>query len=117
MAGSEEQRATSDTPTSDAGGPAGVPLAHARIGRYTIVRVIGAGGMGIVYEAEQDVPRRTVALKVMSTGGGGGGGHARALDDAGVRRFLNEAQFLAAQSHPSICQVFDAGVHTPLDGS
>ncbi len=118
MAAPEEHRTSAERSTADAGGPAGVPLAHARIGRYTVIRVIGAGGMGIVYEAEQDVPRRIVALKVMNRKDGEGG---RALDDtgmgAGVRRFLNEAQFLAAQSHPSICQVFDAGMHTPADGS
>jgi non-specific serine/threonine protein kinase/serine/threonine-protein kinase len=40
----------------------------ARIGRYRIVRLIGEGGMGAVYEAEQDQPRRTVALKVIKPG-------------------------------------------------
>src|SRR4051794_28442391 len=40
----------------------------ATIGRYSIVRRIGEGGMGMVYEAEQDDPRRTVALKVMRPG-------------------------------------------------
>src|SRR4051794_26761793 len=38
------------------------------IGRYRVVRRLGEGGMGTVYEAEQDDPRRTVALKVMRSG-------------------------------------------------
>src|SRR6185436_4148296 len=38
------------------------------IGRYRILRLIGEGGMGAVYEAEQDHPRRTVALKIIKTG-------------------------------------------------
>src|SRR5947209_12157714 len=37
----------------------------ASIGRYRILRPVGEGGMGVVYEAEQDHPRRTVALKVL----------------------------------------------------
>src|SRR5258708_27691873 len=38
-----------------------------RIGRYRIIRLIGEGGMGAVYEAEQDNPRRIVALKVIKS--------------------------------------------------
>src|SRR5262249_15633660 len=45
--------------------PSAVP---AFIGRYRVVRRLGEGGMGTVYEAEQDDPRRTVALKVMRPG-------------------------------------------------
>ena len=44
------------------------PSLPARIGRYRIVRWHGEGGMGTVYEAEQDNPRRTVALKVIRSG-------------------------------------------------
>ena len=70
---------TGDTPVAhDALGTGGTPVTHdhhgrherlpQRIGRYRIVRRLGEGGMGIVYEAEQDKPRRAVALKVIRPG-------------------------------------------------
>ncbi len=71
-----------------------------RVGRYTIVRRIGAGGMGEVYEAEQDNPRRTVAVKVIRAG----------LSASGLRRrFEYEAQILGRLQHPGIAQIYDAG--------
>jgi WD40 repeat protein/predicted Ser/Thr protein kinase len=77
--------------------PAPVPTA---IGRYRIVRRLGEGGMGTVYEAEQDDPRRTVALKVMRPG----------LDSPELRkRFAQEARILGLLHHPGIAQVYDAG--------
>jgi WD40 repeat protein len=77
--------------------PAGVP---AFIGRYRVVRRLGEGGMGTVYEAEQDEPRRTVALKVMRPG----------LDSADLRkRFAQEARILGQLHHAGIAQVYDAG--------
>jgi predicted Ser/Thr protein kinase/tetratricopeptide (TPR) repeat protein len=71
------------------------------IGRYRVVRVLGEGGMGTVYEAEQDNPRRTVALKVIRPG--------FALDFL-LKRFAREAQILGRLHHPGIAQVYDAGV-------
>jgi WD40 repeat protein/predicted Ser/Thr protein kinase len=65
-----------------------------------VVRVLGEGGMGTVYEAEQDNPRRTVALKVIRAG----------LDSELLRRFAREAQILGRLHHPGIAQVYDAGV-------
>ena len=41
--------------------------APASVGRYRIIRLIGEGGMGAVYEAEQDKPRRIVALKIIKS--------------------------------------------------
>src|SRR5262249_35360620 len=59
-------------PTEHAPGPALPAPGELRlpdhIGRYRVVRLLGQGGMGTVYEAEQDQPRRTVALKVMRPG-------------------------------------------------
>lgn len=71
-----------------------------QIGRYRIVRQIGRGGMGIVYEAVQDSPRRTVALKVLQPG------LVRANT---LRRFRRESQILGLLSHPGIANIHDAG--------
>jgi serine/threonine protein kinase/tetratricopeptide (TPR) repeat protein len=72
-----------------------------RIGAYRIVGVLGSGGMGIVYEAEQEEPiRRRVALKVIKLG----------MDTQEVvARFGQERQALAMLDHPNIAKVFDAG--------
>ncbi|HLP83839.1 MAG TPA: serine/threonine-protein kinase, partial [Phycisphaerales bacterium] len=72
------------------------------IGRYRVIRQIGAGGMGVVYEAVQDSPRRRVALKVMQTGVGQG--------TALANRFRREGEIQARLTHPGIAQVFETGV-------
>jgi eukaryotic-like serine/threonine-protein kinase len=71
-----------------------------RIGRYRILRLIGEGGMGIVYEAEQEQPRRTVALKVIKSG---------PVSPEVLRRFTQESQALGRLHHPGIAQVYEAG--------
>jgi tetratricopeptide (TPR) repeat protein/predicted Ser/Thr protein kinase len=71
-----------------------------RIGVYAIVREIGRGGMGVVYEAEQPHPRRTVALKVIRAG---------CTSSGALRRFEHESQILARLDHPGIAQIFEAG--------
>ena len=76
--------------------------AHDRIGPYQIQRTIGSGGMGIVYLAKQDHPRRDVALKIMRPGMSG--------PDM-FKRFDLESTMLARLQHPGIAQVFDAGIH------
>jgi eukaryotic-like serine/threonine-protein kinase len=72
-----------------------------RIGPYRLVRELGAGGMGVVYLAEQTEPvRREVALKVLKPG----------MDTRQVvARFEAERQALAVMEHPGIARVFDAG--------
>jgi eukaryotic-like serine/threonine-protein kinase len=70
------------------------------IGRYRIIRLIGEGGMGAVYEAEQEQPRRRVALKVIK---------AAWATPGSLRRFEQESQVLARLQHPGIAQVYEAG--------
>jgi len=72
------------------------------IGPYKLLRRLGEGGMGEVWEAQQSVPvRRTVALKLLKAG----------MDTRQiVTRFEAERQVLALMQHPSIAQVFDAGI-------
>src|SRR6476660_6226149 len=82
------------------GGPSVSAKSVGQVGRYKITRLIGEGGMGAVYEAEQDQPRRTVALKVIKAGLAG---------PELLRRFAQESQALARLQHPGIAQIFDAG--------
>jgi WD40 repeat protein/predicted Ser/Thr protein kinase len=81
--------------------PAPDPAVRPRIGRYRIMQVLGEGGMGTVYEAEQDNPRRTVALKVIRPG---------LVKPALLRRFAREAQILGRLHHPGIAQIHEAGM-------
>src|ERR1051326_3823740 len=73
----------------------------ASIGSYRVLGLIGEGGMGAVYEAEQENPRRTVALKVVRPG--------LAVPEV-LRRFHQESQVLARLQHPGIAQIYEAGV-------
>ncbi len=75
-----------------------------RIGRYHIKRVIASGGMGTVYEATQDNPRRVVAVKVMKQG---------ITSKSALRRFEYEGQILGRLRHPGIAQIYEAGTHVP----
>ena len=70
------------------------------VGRYKILGIIASGGMGVVYEAMQEAPRRRVALKVIKAG---------AASEMALHRFQFEAQTLAKLSHPNIAQIYEAG--------
>ena len=85
--------------------PRGAPgaISGRFVAGYRLVREIGRGGMGIVYEAEQQAPHRVVALKVVR-----GGAH---VDEHRVRLFQREAQALARLKHPAIASIYEAG-HT-----
>ncbi len=78
-----------------------IPRGHPeRIGRYRLVRLLGEGGMGTVYEAVQDHPHRTVALKVVRGG---------QMSPRLARRFELEAELLGRLQHPGIAQIYEAG--------
>ena len=97
-------------PTASAGGATASPAPVApsgsasplpeSIGRYRIVRLLGEGGMGAVYEAQQDQPRRNVALKVI---------RAAWASPELLRRFEQESQALGRLHHPGIAQIYEAG--------
>jgi serine/threonine protein kinase len=67
------------------------------LGQFLVLRALGSGGMGVVYAAQQDRPRRTVAIKVLRRG------YSR--PDM-LRRFENEAEILGRLQHPGIAQVY-----------
>ncbi len=72
-----------------------------RIAGYRIIRKLGEGGMGVVYEAEQESPRRPVALKVVRGGA--------CVDEHRVKLFRREVQTLGRLKHPSIAAIYEAG--------
>ena len=73
--------------------------AGARLGPYEILRLIGSGGMGEVYQARDTRLHRTVAIKILPT----------TTDGDRRARFAREAQAIATLSHPHICTLFDIG--------
>jgi len=73
-----------------------------RLGEFRILREIGRGGMGIVFEAHQEGLDRRVALKVLPTGA--------ALDERLSIRFLREARAAARLDHPGIVRVMSSGI-------
>lgn len=72
-----------------------------RVGDYRIIREVGRGGMGVVYEAEQESLRRRVALKVLPK--------QHAADQKSLERFQREARAAARMHHTNIVPVFDVG--------
>lgn len=73
---------------------------HQMIGPYRILGILGEGGMGTVYEAEQDQPHRRVALKVIRPG---------FVSPELIRRFARESEVLGRLQHPGIAQIYEAG--------
>ena len=89
---------TIDRPVAE---PPGAEPPGTEIGPYKLLQIIGEGGMGVVYMAEQTQPvARRVALKIIKPG----------MDTGQViARFEAERQALAIMDHPNIARVFDAG--------
>ena len=73
-----------------------------QIGHYAIKRVIASGGMGTVFEAMQENPRRPVALKVIKS---------NLASESAILRLEQEAQMLARLRHPGIAQIYAAGTY------
>lgn len=82
--------------------------AGTRINSYTVRGVIGSGGMGVVYLGEQELPRRTVAIKLVRAG---------ARSERILRRFEYEAEVLGKLGHPGIAQIFEAGRWQSAEGT
>src|SRR5215813_6354468 len=71
--------------------------------RYRIVRLIGEGGMGEVYEAEDLLLRERVALKTVR--------QDVASDEKVIERFKREIQLARRVTHANVCRIFDVGLH------
>lgn len=86
---------------------AGTPQAGDRLGNYRLERLLGEGGMGQVYQATQENPQRTVAIKIMRPG---------LLTESAARRFEWESELLARLSHDTIARVLEAGTALLANG-
>jgi eukaryotic-like serine/threonine-protein kinase len=86
--------------------PRAETLVGRRIGRYRLTRLIAAGSMGAVYEAEQEEPKRAVAVKVLRAG---------SMSPRTLRRFRYEAEVLGRLRHPGVAEIYEAG--TQADGA
>ena len=77
------------------------------IGSYRLIRLVGQGGMGEVYEAEHTGLRKRMALKVFTADG--------AKSDFLRKRFLAEGRILARLDHPRLVKVHDLGLDEKRD--
>lgn len=84
------------------------PLIGGILDGYRIEREIGRGGMGVVFEAQQQHPERRVAIKTLP--------FSAASDEDGRQRLAREADALARLSHPGIAQVYRFGHAAAFDG-
>ncbi|MBR6426288.1 MAG: serine/threonine protein kinase, partial [Clostridia bacterium] len=74
--------------------------------RYKINKIIGVGGMSIVFEAYDAVAGHTVAVKVLK--------QEMANDEHAVRRFINESRTVSMLSHPNIVKIYDVSVKSQM---
>jgi hypothetical protein len=76
-----------------------------RVGAYTVRSLIGTGGMGEVYRAQDTRLDRVVAIKIL---------RAEVADEGALQRFFREARTVARLRHPNVIAVFDVGEHEGL---
>lgn len=74
--------------------------------RYKLIRIVGVGGMAVVFEAHDLLMKRTVAIKMLKDDISG--------DTQAVKRFINESKAVAMLSHPNIVNIFDVSVKDNL---
>jgi len=85
----------------------GEALSGTLAGRYRVIRQLGSGGMGVVYEAEDTLLQRRVALKTLPPAG--------ATDPAARQRLRDEARSAARINHPQVVTVFDVASSGEID--
>lgn len=88
------------SPVTDLLAGAAVPESLGKLGEFTVLRRVGEGSMGAVYEAQQERPSRRVAIKVL---------HPGFVTPAQLRRFEFESEVLGRLEHPGIARIFQAG--------
>ena len=99
--GALDQAENKDGELLDFLAPAQAPDELGRLGPYRVLAILGAGGMGVVYKAEDPSLKRLVALKAMLPGLG--------ASVAARKRFLREAQSAAAIKHDHIVTIYQVG--------
>ena len=82
------------------------PRSDVELGRYVLGRKLGAGGMGVVYQAYDPQLQRDVAIKLMRP----------EIDDPDGRRLVREARAIAGLSSPAVVEVFDVGTFDDIPG-
>src|SRR5258706_16279033 len=99
--GGDDDTVAGSAPSISFGPTSGIEEADLVAGRYKIVRWLGSGGMGRVYEARDTELDERVALKVLRTG----------LTDEAIERFRREVRLTRRVQHRNVARMFDIGEH------